>query len=295
MNKDLQELIEKYAARKAVKKSGFTEADIDQDRELIRRAQEQGDKFAMNELVRKYRGLITQSVQKSQLSFVMDNAMAQQYAVGIFKDLIKNNFDLKKENKPSTYLLTTLPEMLKKKRYEFMDTGARKSAELTRKNQYKFSAEEFLRRELNREPTIDEIYSYITDKSGLALKVDKKELIRINQLNRRELSGDEQVGGDTQAEFLTLRDIKNVDRLSPEEVFNNSLLQQRIESVIQSPANNFTRQERKFIRYYAGLGEFKGRAAKSPNDAALSNGMTYYEARRILDRVRKLLHLDQEG
>lgn len=254
---------------------------VKRERELIKSVQSNNDKFAMKQLMKDYRNVINQEVSKSQLSKTMESGMAQQYGMSIFKDLIKNNFDLSKPNKPITYIKTVLPQKLSKKKNEFMDLVARKSEDLTAKTGYTSIARDFLKRELDREPNIDEIHNFITKDMGL--KIELKNVQRIQDLTRRELSGNEQVGGknDSGAEFLTLMDIKNVGSISPEEIFNDSLLKGKIEN--QLP--NFTRPQRRLIRHYFGLGQFEGKPAKSQHQAAIKSNMTYYDAKRTLDKL----------
>lgn len=262
------------------------EPAVKRERDLIRAVQERDDRFAMKELIRSYRGVINQQVRNTQLANIMDPNVAQQYGVSTFKEIIKTNFDLSHQVKPVTYITNTMDRLLKKRRYQMTDFVARKSEDLTMKSGYVAVADDFLKRELNRAPTDNETFDFI--KNDMGKKILLKNVQRIRQLTRRELSGDVQLGQGDTGEYLTLMDVKNVGNVSAEDIFQNGLMGQKIENELAA----FTRPERRLIRNYFGLGQFSNKRAKSLNEAATSNNMTYYEARRIVERLKTKLGLD---
>lgn len=283
------EILMKYAARKANDFGNFEAGmtpQAQQERELIRRSQS-GDFMATKELQRLYRNTINSSVSKSGLSSVMDQNSALQEANKAFKELVEKNFDLTKENQPNTYILNTLPKMLSKVKYANRDFASRKSEELTMHSEIVATARDFLKQELGREPSVDETYGFVKNKLRTGKSLTPEKIQRIDVLNRKELSGNARVGGDSagNADPITWTDITNIDDVSPEEVFETGLNNQRIDSII----NQLPKTERRFIRNYYGIGEFQGRKAGSLNEASINNGMTYYEAKKVVDKFNNFM------
>lgn len=252
---------------------------VKHERELILAVQQNNDKQALLELVRLYRGCISDCTRSVNFSKVMENDVAQSYAIKIFKKIIEEKFNLDVDVKPVTYITNVLTSELKKVKYGNMDEPARKSTNLTRISSYKMKADDFINREHSRKPSVDEEYDFITNELGL--KVEKKDLGRLEKLQRRELSGNMRIGeDDSSAGYMTLMDIKNVGE-SPEKIYENSLLNQKIDNILNE---NFTRIERTLLREYFGLGQFNEKSRLKLSMLALDKGMTTNQANNLIER-----------
>lgn len=283
-----QEILQKYAATNKVTTTGVGKFDekTTYERELIRRAQG-GDFMAFKELQILYHNVIVKAVTDSGLGTVMDNATALSEANKAFKDLVMKNFDLTKPNKPSTYFIGQLANVLRGVKYNHRDFVARKSEELSMHSEVVATARNFLKKELMREPSSQEIYGFVKNnlRTGKSLTVDK--INRINALNRTEYSGDIQIGGDTDkgADYITFEDVMNTSKKTPEEIMTISSENDKIERMIEQ----MPKRERRMLKNYYGLGEFKGQKNTSLNRVSVNNGMTYYEAQKALQNFRNLL------
>lgn len=278
---NINELIEKID-KIAFAKFDSMDPQVKKERELIKAIQERDDKFAMKQLIREYRGVISQEVKRAQLGSVMDQDAAMGHGIAEFKKIIKKNFDLSKENKPITFIKNTLPLELQKRKNEYMDFGVRKSTELTRQAGNVSVATNFLTREYGREPKVNEIVSFI--KNDMNKKITSKQVQQIKDYERLEYSGDAVIGNiDGVGDAITLMDTLNINRVSPESM----LAKMEEEERIKKEMINFTRPERKLIYHVLGLGEFKNRPAKNLSQAATSNGMTYYDAKKIMNKLKE--------
>ncbi|MCX8074106.1 MAG: hypothetical protein N2749_00780 [Clostridia bacterium] len=289
-----QEYLEKLAS---AKKDDFVHLDpkAQQERELIRRIQENNDFMAMNQLIMEYRGVINNCVRGSGLTSVMDYDTAFAEGVKAFKEIVKNNFDLNnKEARPATYITSALTRQLQKVSNNVSDFGARKSEDLQMKSKSKAIAESFLQRQLGRKPTIDETFNFIQKKMKTGKGITRENLERLNLYDIKELSGSQIVGAGNApdgAETLTFDDITNVKKKTPAEIMEEQMQQQMIENHLKK----FTldKREKRLIMNMYGIGQFKNNKAKSINEAAINAGMTNYEARKVLDRFVK--SLEQHG
>jgi hypothetical protein len=286
-----EEVLQKYAAKKNNDiedlESGMT-PQAKHERELIRRYQQTDDFMALRELQSAYRGIINSSISQSGIASVMDRDTALQEANKAFRELVKKNYDLTKKIQPNTYIIGALPKALSKLKYSNRDFAVRKSDELTRLNETVTTAKNFLKQELGRDPSSPEIYHYIKDNFRTARNITEDKIKRIDALDRSELSGNVQIGqsdGSNGADYITLSDISNVDNRTPEEMYESQLNDQRIESII----NKLPRTERRFIRNFYGIGEFKNNKASSLYQASTNNGMTYYEAKKVVDKFKQML------
>ena len=288
-----QEFLEKLAASK--KGDTFTHADpkAQRERDLIRKVQESSgnDFMAMNELIMSYRGTINNCVRNSGLTSVMDYDTAYQEGIKAFKELIKKNFDLNdKTARPNTYITGALLNSLRKVNNNNSDFGARKSEELQMKSKPKSVAEAFLTRELGRKPNYEETLGFIKTQMKTGKSITKENLQRIDMYNTKELSGSQQIGGGENtegAEFLTLNDITNVKKETPEEMMSKQINDQRIIDHLRT--FTLSKNERRLIMHMYGMGQFEDKKANSLNHAAIDSGMTNYDAKKVLDRYKKSL------
>lgn len=260
---------------------------VQHERDLIRRVQLNDDRMAMNELIRLYRGTINNSIDASGIYQVMDRNTAKEHAINIFKDIIKRKYDLNYTNKPITPITGWLRDELKKIKEENRNIIGRKSAELSRKEatvNSKFRA--LLERQLGRDPTNQELFEYIKKNTDLGKDLQIKNLDRIDTMRRRELSGDQflNVSPDSSAEKLTVFDVKDFDQRPVEDVFDDYTKKRRIEIILSK--KSYSREERKLIRQYLGLGEYTGRRLKNLNQAALNSNMTYQQAQNVIKRLQ---------
>lgn len=282
----INDYLEKIAAKKKQTTIGWS-PEVERERELIKAVQENDDFMAMKELLKAYQGTINKSIKKARLTSVMDYGTAQAEGVRAFKDLVKT-FDLNQKNKPITYFYGTLPQVLNKSRYNNRDLAARKSEDLTMKSENKATAESFLSRMDIENPTSDQTLKFIKTNLRGGKSITKENLDRINSYERRELSGNQQIGGKENtdgAEFITLNDITNIEDETPEQLLDRQYKQQQIEEYI----SKLNKNERRLLMSLYGLGPFKGKKAKSINEARLNANMSYYDANKVRnDFIAKL-------
>lgn len=283
-----KEVLQKYAARK--KDENFESSMTPQaqrERELIRQAQN-GNFMSYRQLLMDYRNVINSAISSSGLTTVMDHKTSVQEANKAFKQLIMKNYDLTKQIQPNTYIMNTLPKVLSKVKYTHRDFAGRKSDELTRYSETLASGRNMLRKELGREPSVDEVYGFIQNNMQTAKSMTKDHIRRIDALDRKELSGNVQIGSSDNtsgADFITLSDITNISKQTPEQIYESSLKNQRIEEII----NKLPKIERRFIRNFYGIGEFKNKKADNLYSASVNNGMSYYEAKKTIDKFKEML------
>lgn len=256
------------------------------ERQLIRAVKDHDGQFEMKELIRLFKGAISNAIRSSQLTNVMNDTMANQYAIMEFREMIKKDFDLSVKVIPITYVTGALADRLKKRKYEFMNTTIKKSEELERESQYTSMSRNFLMKELDRMPTIEEEHSFI--KHQLGKNVSLNDVRKIREQEREEKSGDKQIGKDVGADFMTLMDLKNVAKHSPEEIMENEMLKSKVESMIRRNPQ-FTRAERRFLYARLGLGEYTGKNTANDNAAAIEAGMSYYEGRKTFEKLKEAL------
>lgn len=264
--------------------------DVREERELIRKVQLTDDKIAMNKLIKLYRGTINNCIMGSGVYQVMDRETAERHAVNIFKDIIKRKFDLNYANKPITPITVWLKTGLQKVKEDNRSVIGKKSSELSRKDAtINSNFKEILERQLDREPTSQELFKFIKNNTVYAKDLEIKNIDRINKMKRRDLSGDQIInaGPDSSAEKITVFDVLDQDPRSTEEVFDDYTKRRRIEKILAS--GKYSREERKLIRQYLGLGEFSGRRSKNLNQAAINSNLTYQQAQNAIKKIRKEL------
>jgi len=234
--------------------------------------------FATKQLVKMYRNVIGQQAKESGLSSVVDPNIAHTFGVKILRDSI-SKYDPSKGVQPNTYFQTNLNLAMRKEMGNHVDFAAKKTAELTQKNSHVIKATNLLRMQLGREPSNREIHSFITNELGKS--VELKNIERIKSYNRNEYSGNARIGEDTNADFMTLMDIVNVDPVTPEQSYVQDLEKREwLEAIKKFPS----KKERRFLYSVLGLGEFEGNAEKSINAAATNNNMSVYEAKKVRDK-----------
>ena len=257
-----------------------------EERALIRSSQN-GDFMAFKKLQSKYQNIINKSVSQSRLNSVLDYETSQQEALNAFKELTKS-FDLTKPNKPSTYYYGTLPKALNKIKYKNKDFTARKSDDLTMKSEPVSTAIDFLKKENgDTEPTPTQISNFIKAnlKVGKGITIDN--INKIQNYQRKSLSGNDQVGGDLSgnAEKLTLSDITDMDDKTPEKIMEEQMKQKEMEKIIAT----MNKQDRRVVMSFYGLGQFKTKKANSLAGAAYNGGLNYYEALKAIKSFQKKL------
>jgi hypothetical protein len=284
------EILQKYAAKKQdpINFENGMKPEAIQERELIRKAQS-GDWMAFKDLQMRYRGTINSAVKKSGLTSAMDRDVALQESNKAFRNLIMNNFDLTKPVQPNTYIIEQLSNVLRKVKYNNKDFVSRKSEELSMHSEPVAIAKNFLRKELGREPSVDETYNFVKTQLRTGKSLTPEKIKRIEALDRNERSGNVQIGGTDStsgADYITLQDITNIGSKTPEQIYEMNIKNQRIEEII----NRLPKTERRFIRNYLGIGtEFKNKKADSLYNVSLNSGITYYEAKKVIEKFNQML------
>jgi predicted DNA binding protein len=250
------------------------------ERELIERIQKFNDGMAMMQLVDEYKGIINTCITESGITSAMDYSTAYSYATAEFRKIIRKNIDLNKQKgKISSSVFGFLKGELMKRKNENMNLTSRMSTDLQMKANYIGVADEALKRDLGRIGTAKETHDYITNIMKKNIRVS--DIGKIRERTRKELSGDQQVGGTTEgADFITLSDLKNTSKTTPEDEYKKFLKEQQLEILL----NKFSKKEKRIIMNALGIGEFKNKKAKNINELAINNGITHYEASKILKK-----------
>jgi hypothetical protein len=257
--------------------------EVVRERRLIEKVQDFDDMFAMKELLRLYRGTISNAITSANLTSVMDLNTAQQYADKDFRTLVKN-FDLTIKIKPNSYITGQLPQMLKRARYENRSTVSRKNVDLEGKSEKVSTATLFLEKMYGRKPTTQEIFSHF--KNVGEDKISAKDIQRIGDLTRKEKSADQKIGNIQGAEHLTLGEVMDISAPSPADILKEQQKKAAIDNILMT---RFTHTERKLIREYYGWTSNKSRNFNSINAAAVNNGMSSYNAKKILNQFLQYL------
>lgn len=262
--------------------------DVQKERELIAKVQKNNDMFAMKELLRLYRGAIRTCVRGAKLNVVMSEEDAITYAENIVRHLIKENFDLSQQNKPSTFIIGSLKNKLMTLRYENMNQVARMSADLTMKAGYVSRAIPMLQRQGIENPTEDQIVNFVKTELGRSQKFTKAEAKRIRDLARVELSGNAAISKDVDgASQMTMGDMFDKQRVSPQDLLNRQFLHDKIERKMIEL--NFTAKEKRFVRMMYQIGRYKNSPPANLHQAALNCGVPDSTARRLITKVESEL------
>lgn len=281
----IKDLLQKVATTEKKKEAGMTQRALD-ERELIRKARSEDKyeaRFAQKQLLKSYRNVIGQQAKITGLSAVTDPNIAHTFGTKILKELI-HKYDLAKGVQPNTYFQNQLGFLMGKEKLNHVDFAAKKTADLAQKNAHVKRAEGILRMTLGREPTYQEIYDYITKKENL--KIELKNIERIKAYDRSDYSGNIRIGDDTNADYMTLMDVVNVDTFTPEQSYIKDLEKKGHLEAIKS----FTsKKERRFLYNILGYGEFEGKGEKSVSAAATNNNLSLYDAKKVRDRFLKMI------
>ena len=259
-------------------------SQVDRERELISKVQMYDDKFAMNELVRMYRPVITKAIQTSGISSNMEWGTAEAEAINILKKTIKNKFDLSRTNKPITYLTEILVSELQKLKYANKGTISRKRDDLERISGYVGVASDFLEPELGRAPTSSELYHFIRNdmkKGGRGLSI--KDIEDVQKQTRKEYSGDRILNDELGAAKITTFDVMSDTGPSADRIFQDEIKKKSLESVLDN-SPDFSRTERKFLRMMYSLGEYSDKKPPNLRQGSLNSNMTYYQGQQTLKK-----------
>lgn len=285
LNHVQQSKMEKLAAISANK-----DEQTKKELELIERIQKYNDPIAMQKMIVMYRGTINNAIRGSGLLSVMDEANANQEAINIFREKIKQyqlNDYLRGTSKatPLTYITSTLTPSLQKVNYNNSGSGVRMSEELRGINKNKFTAEQLLERQLSRKPTYSETLQFMKNEMGVKNKnLSEAVLKRIDTYKTNEYSGSQTINGAEGAEKLTLSDVTSVSD-NIEKLYNQKLEEQMVEEEIKKFTQDKNKQ--KFLNMNFGLGEFKNNKSRSINEASFNCGITYYEANKLAASFRE--------
>lgn len=279
--------LEKIAA-----KINFSQSDIEEEKKLIERVQKYSDPIAMSQLLIKYRGTIRQVVVASGLNSAVDDATALQMAQNEFARIVKDKVDLKSANKPNTYIYTALKGALMNAAKDNRPSMVWTSQSNREYDRYVDIATTYLKKELQRDPTDEEIFKYIkknmasTGGKGLTLAVVK----RLRKYKIDEWSGNKVLAKDNDAENITFEDIYNVSSKTPADILNMNSKEKAIENEISVFTANIN--EQRFLKQIYGLGLYKNNRV-SKNRAAVNNGITNFLGDKLLRQFKE--HLQKKG
>lgn len=255
---------------------------------LIQQAKLYNDFFAEEQLIASYRGQIANIVNSSRAKQLLGYDLAYQHAVGALKACIRNyTLSSYKNNKPITYFTTNVKmELDKLYKSETSQNTVAMSVDLNQNKNTMANAESILIPKLGRKPTSEELLNFIKNDMGYGKNLDVKKIERIKHYETKELSGSSIIGQENAdgAESLTFEDVSNGGK-DIGEIINGDIKSQQIIKTIQEFTQS--KNERRFLMAYLGIGEFKNGAMKgSQSQATGNNGLSYYSGKKILDKFR---------
>jgi hypothetical protein len=273
----------KYAAKDK-------KTQVEEEKELIRRVQQFDDKLAMKRLISGYEELLRKAVMDSGVTTSgsnIDSMTAMNYAQSYAKRYIKT-YDESKNVQPNTYIYNNVKMQLKNIKSEYREGISHMSNQLTDDLALDRKAREWLT-DMGIEPTVENTFNFVKNEFGKGReKSTVDSFARARKMERRELSGNQILGGDeggdvmTQAEYLSSRGEK-----SGEELFADHQKRLQIETAINSP--EFTHQERDYISHLAGIGRYAMNPTSNRNIAALNAGITYAQGMAAIKKLQTKL------
>lgn len=265
---------------------------VSHEKELIRRVQQYNDKLAMKQLISGYQELLHKCVNDSGVTTSgsnIDAMTAMNYAERYAMRYIKT-YDESKNVQPNTYLTTNVTLQLKNIKSEYREGVSHMSNQLTDDLVLDRKAREYLI-DMGKEPTIENSFEFIRKELGKGReKSTEDSLRRARAMERRELSGNQVLGGDeggdvmTQAEFMMSKTEK-----SGEDFFNDYQKKMKIQQIINTP--EFSHKERDYLSHLAGLGRYEMNATSNKNLAAIDAGMTYTQGINAIKKLRAKLEV----
>lgn len=235
-------------------------------------------------------GLFDRAVKQSSISSAMpDKIIAKNYAMTGARKLILENYNPDSGNNVRTYLDTSLAFNLRSEKYKnkggavFMGDAHEKHMEVIA------NVQNHIKLTTGKEPTAHDIYSALQSGVSTAGRgITLSEISKALKLTRKHLSGDVVIGSDAAggAESISLEDVVNVDKLTPEQLRNNASFKNSIEKEIETIKN---KHERIFLRSLYGIGQFSKTQSKTLNAAAMDSGLTNYQAKKVEQDFRQKL------
>ena len=264
--------------------------DIQEERELIRKAKH-GDMEAMKRLHVLYRGLINKAIKESGAEMYQDRAILELEARRIIENLVRGPLNPDLDSQPSTFIYSNIKNSFRTQKNNLRNDYVQMPEAIARKSAIYHPVLVDLRRELNREPTDEEVFNEIMRRRQsnpkFARDFEFKNIERIKGMSRTDVIGNKMVGGDSHegSPITSAENLMQSRMMGAEELYQR----QQEEAHLQNIMNvlNLTRNERRAVHSFFGTGEFKTKKAKNINQAALNGGITNYQLKKILDQIRK--------
>jgi len=282
-------ILEKIAA---ARKFGDAESE---ERELIRRVQQNDDPIAMAQLLMRYRGLINSVIAKTRLYDVVGEQTAGQMAQNAFINIVKNKADVKNlTSQPKTYIHSSLEGTLRNLKKDYSGGAARMSQALEGYKKVIDIAKNQLSRQTGKDPSTKEIYSYAKNVMGITAKDFTPDVInRIEDYKINEWQGSRQYGKSSangNAEALSFEDVFGVSSKKPADLLKANNENQ----IVLEEINAFTQKtnERRYLKQVYKVGPYVG-TTMSRNAIAINNGITNYNGQKLLTEFRK--YLEKKG
>lgn len=265
---------------------GSSGIDVAREKELIARVQQYDDKLAMKELIGLYGGLMQKAITNSGiLSSGLDPSTITNYAEMNLKKAIKS-YNESVGTQPNTYIMSTLDGKMRNLRYEIGEETTHMSDENQRFNKYRLNAMEWLERTDGIEANNENAFNFTQNELKKGGKnMSKEKFLRTEALNRRDYSADRIVGGDTDAEAITIGEILSQENnVSGNDLFYEYQVKEEIKKILESP--DFSRAERVFIRKWAGLDEVGVNRTLTIPQAALNAGISTSQAKAAIEKLK---------
>ena len=254
-------------------------ADVNYEKELIKKYQRTNNVMVYKELERIYQGVITKAVLDSGLSkYLADNSTITAEALALFKKAIETYTDAKGA-KPSSYITSTISFGLKNYKNREMSDVAYRSEQMNRKAGLYYEAiKELSTVKDSNSLTDQEILTHIKGMrtaKGDRLGKDflKSDIKKIRQTERKELMGSAIIAQGT-GENISAHEVQDNHKTSVYDVMSKRNEKELINSILsQTMALNV--RQKSYIRKLIGINCPK---AKNESQARINSGVTTTEA-----------------
>lgn len=266
--------------------------NINEERELIKKAK-RGDIEAMKKIHIIYRGLVSKAIKDSGAELYMDRSMLELEARRIIEKLVQTRLDSSAETQPSTFIYSSLANAFRTLKNNSRNEYARSPEEISRKSAIVNPVYNDLKRELGREPTDAEIYKEIDNrrkmKSNYARDFKLSDVKKVRDMARTNIIGNKLIGGpDSEGAPITSAENLMQSRVpTAESLYQRQQEEANINSIILRL--NLTRDERRAVYSFAGIGEFKDKKAPNIHQAALNGRITDYRLKQIIGMIGREL------
>lgn len=252
------------------------EFDVEEERELIRKAQE-GDVIAFKKLRRKMDGVIKASIQKAKVTTPNVPAEAQMgAALKEFRRSIES-YDGEAGAKPSTWVMGNITKSLKN-----LDRAYKNETRLSDSSTIELGNIESALKQLESEDGITDpepkmIRQKIKD--NFEKDIDEDTIKNLMERRRKEYSANTVVGEDDFGDSTTFGDVMDTEKITPRDHLDRANEKEKLNKYLDV----LDEKDRKLYQQYRGFGDFENTGPMKLLDFAKTNDFKseYYAKKKI--------------